>query len=86
MIATELLVAWAAIIVAAGWIIRQHIELNKQDELLEEAETALEAASEAVDLYQTVLRDVAIGHATLEATDDGRIIATHRSAGKVSLH
>ena len=86
VIATELLVAWVAIIVAAVWIIRQQIELNKRDEVLDSAEEALEEAHKTVDIYQRVLTDVAIGQATLEATEDGHIIATHRALGKVSLH
>ena len=86
MVATELLVAWAAILIAAVWIIKQQLELNAKNDVLESAEEALEQASEAVDIYQHVLRDVAMGQATLEVTNDGNIIATHRSLGKVSLH
>jgi hypothetical protein len=86
VVATELLVAWAAILIAAVWIIKQQLELNAKNDVLESAEEALEQASEAVDIYQHVLRDVAMGQATLEVTNDGNIIATHRSLGKVSLH
>lgn len=86
MIATELLVSWAALIVAALWVIRQELELRRRDEVLDSAEEALEAAHEAIDIHRQVLTDVAYGHATLEVTQDGHIIATHRSAGKVSLH
>lgn len=86
MIPTELLVAWAAIVVAAIWIIRQHIELRDRDAILAEVETALEAADKSLELYQTILRDVAIGHATLEVTNDGNIVATHCSFGKAQIH
>lgn len=86
MIPSELLVAWGAIVLAAVWIIWQQRKLSEQDEALENAEAALEAADQAIDIYQHVLRDVAIGHTTLEVKDNGVIIATHRSAGKVSLH
>lgn len=73
-------------IIAGGWIIYQQLRINEMEEVYDSAEEALEAAHRAVDIYQTVLRDVAIGHATLEVTDDGHIIATHRALGKVSLH
>ena len=86
MIPTELLVAWAAIVVAAAWIIRQHLELRDRDAILEDVETALEAADKSLELYQTILRDVAIGHATLEVTNDGHIVATHCSFGKAQIH
>lgn len=86
MIATELLVSWVAIVAAAAWVIYLWQELRDRDDTLKEAEAALEAADKTIDLYQTILRDVAIGHATLEVTNDGRIIATHCAAGKVSLH
>ncbi len=86
MIPTELFVSWVALVIAAAWIIHQWQELRERDDILEEVKAALEAADKSLDLYQTILRDVAIGHATLEVTNDGRIIATHCSAGKVSLH
>ncbi len=86
MIPTELFVSWVALVIAAAWIIHQWQELRERDDILEETEAALKAADKTLDLYQTILRDVAIGHATLEVTNDGRIIATHCSAGKVSLH
>jgi len=86
VIATELIVSWVAVIIAAAWVIRQQIELNKRDDILDEVEEALEQADKALDIYQQVLTDVAIGQATLEVTDDGHIIATHRSFGKISLH
>jgi ATP/maltotriose-dependent transcriptional regulator MalT len=100
VIATELLVARAAIVIAAVWIVYLQRKLSGQDEVLKSAEAALEAADEAIEsseaarkaaeaainIYQHVLRDVAIGHTTLEMTDDGRIVATHGSFGKVSLH
>jgi methylthioribose-1-phosphate isomerase len=86
VIPTELFVSWVALVIAAAWIIHQWQELRERDDILEEVKAALEAADKSLDLYQTILRDVAIGHATLEVTNDGRIIATHCSAGKVSLH
>lgn len=86
MIPIELFVSWVALVIATAWIIHQWQELRERDDILEQAETALEAADKTLELYQTILRDVAIGHATLEITDDGRITATHCSAGKVSLH
>lgn len=86
VIPTELFVSWVALVIAAAWIIHQWQELRERDDILEQTKTALEAADKTLELYQTILRDVAIGHATLEVTNDGRIIATHCSAGKVSLH
>lgn len=86
MIPFELVVAWGALVIAACWIIYQQLELRGCNEAMEQAEEALEAAHKAVDMYQVVLRDVAIGHTTLEVMEDGRIIATHRSAGQVSVH
>ena len=86
MIPTELFVSWVALVIAAAWIIHQWQELRERDDILEKTKAALKAADKTLDLYQTILRDVAIGHATLEVTNDGRIIATHCSAGKVSLH
>jgi hypothetical protein len=83
---TELLVAWTAIVIAAVWIVRQQLELNRRDEILDEVEEALETADKTVTLYQQILTDVAHNHATLEITDDGHIIATHNSFGKVSVH
>jgi hypothetical protein len=83
---TELLVAWTAIVIAAVWIVRQQLELNRRDEILDEVEEALETADKTVTLYQQILTDVAHNQATLEITDDGNIIATHRSFGKVSVH
>jgi methylthioribose-1-phosphate isomerase len=86
VIPTELFVSWVALVIAAAWIIHQWQELRERDDILKKVKAALEAADKSLDLYQTILRDVAIGHATLEVTNDGRIIATHCSAGKVSLH
>lgn len=86
MIPIELLVAWGALLIAGGWIIRQQLKLNEQNDTLESAEAALEEADKALDVYQHVLRDVAIGHTILEMTHDGYIIATHRTLGKASLH
>ena len=86
MLAPELIVSLCANVAAIGWIIWQQVEMRRRDKVLDDAETALEAADKAVDLYQHVLTDVAYGHTTLEVKDNGVIIATHRSAGKVSLH
>ena len=86
MIASELIVSLCANVVAFGWVIWQQVEMRRRDKVLDSAETALEAADKAVDLYQHALTDVAYGHATLEVKDNGIIVATHRSAGKVSLH
>lgn len=86
MIPLELVVAWGAIVIAACYIIYQQLELRNCDETMGQAEEALEAAHKAVDLYQVIIRDVAMGHTTLEVTDDGRIIATHCSAGQAQVH
>jgi PDZ domain-containing secreted protein len=53
---------------------------------LGEVERTLDAATKAVNLYQQILSDVAHNHATLEITDDGRIVATHFTDRKTSLH
>ena len=86
MIPLELVVAWGALVIAACWIIYQQLELRGCGEAMEQAEEALEEAHTAIDTYQVILRDVAIGHTTLEIMEDGRIIATHRSAEQVSVH
>ena len=86
MTAPELIASLCANVAAIGWIIWQQIEARRRDKVLDSAEKALEAADKAVDLYQHVLTDVAYGHTTLEVKDNGIIVATHRSAGKVSLH
>lgn len=86
MIANELLVAMAALVLAAVWVVRQQMVLNAMDETMDDAVDALEKADKAVTIYQQVLSDVAIGQATLEVTDDGHIIATHISFGKVQVH
>lgn len=86
MIANELLVAMAALVLAAIWVVRQQQRINSMDEAMDDAVDALEKADKAVDTYQQVLSDVAIGQATLEVTDDGHIIATHISFGKVQVH
>lgn len=86
MTAPELIASLCANVAAIGWIIWQQIEMHRRDKVLDDAEEALEAADKVVNLYQHVLTDVAYGHATLEVKDNGVIIATHRSAGKVSLH
>lgn len=86
MIPMELVVAWGAIVIAACYIIYQHVELRNSNEAMDQAEEALQAADKAVTIYQTILTDVAHGVTTLEVTDDGRIIATHKSAGQAQVH
>jgi hypothetical protein len=86
MIPTELLVAMAALVLAAVWIVRQELKLKHMDSICDDAVDALEKAHKTVDMYQQVLSDVAIGQATLEVTDDGYIIATHSAFGKVQIH
>ena len=86
MIATELLVAMAALVLAAVWVVRQQQKINSMDEAMDDAVDALEKADKTVTIYQQVLSDVAIGQATLEVTNDGHIIATHISFGKVQVH
>ena len=86
MIANELLVAMAALVLAAIWVVRQQMVLDRMDEAMDDAVDALEKADKTVTVYQQVLSDVAIGQATLEVTDDGHIIATHISFGKVQVH
>ena len=53
---------------------------------MDDAVNALEKADKTVTIYQQVLTDVALNQATLEVTDDGHIIATHISFGKVQVH
>jgi len=86
MIAGEFLVLAAALVVAAIYIVRLQTELGDCNEAMDDAEEALEAADKAVSVYQQVLTDVAHNQATLEVTEDGHIIATHRSFGKVQVH
>ena len=86
MIPFELVVAWGAIVIAACYIIYQHLELRGSNEAMDQAEEALEAADKAVSMYQTILADVAHGHTTLEVMEDGRIIATHYSAEQSQVH
>ena len=86
MIPIELLVAWSAIVLAAVWIVRQQLDINEHDEILDEAEEALEDAHKAVTFYQRMLVDVAIGHTTLEITHEGQLIATRGTAGEVQRH
>ena len=86
MIPTELLVSWAALVVAAVWIVRQQRELDRRDEVMDSVEEALKTAHETVDMYQHIIRDVAVGHTTLEINNEGIVVATHCSAGKVSVH
>ena len=86
MIANELLVAMAALVLAAVWIVRQELQLKHLDSVCDDAIDALEKADKTVDMYQQVLSDVAIGHATLEVTNDGHVVATHISFGKVQVH
>ena len=86
MIANELLVAMVALVVAAVWVVRQQLTINSMDEVMDDAVNALEKADKTVTIYQQVLTDVALNQATLEVTDDGHIIATHNSFGKVQVH
>jgi hypothetical protein len=86
MIAGEFLILAAALVAATIYIVRLQAELGDCNEAIEEAEEALEAADKAVELYQQVLMDVAHNQATLEVTDDGSIVATHRAFGKVQVH
>lgn len=86
MIPLELLVAWSAMVLAAVWIVRQQLDINEHDRILDEAEEALENAHNAVSFYQRMLVDVAIGHTTLEISHEGQLIATHSAAGEVQRH
>ncbi len=86
MIPTELLVAGAALVLAAVWIVRQQLVISGQNDAMEAAYEALQSADKTVDLLKQVLYDVAHNQATLEVTDDGRIIATHRSFGETQIH
>ena len=86
MIPNELLVAMAALVLAAVWIVRQELTIKHMDSICDDAVDALEKAHKTVDMYQQVLSDVAIGQATLEVTHDGYIIATHIAFGKIQIH
>jgi hypothetical protein len=86
MIAGEFLVLAAALVAATIYIVRLQAELGDCNEAMDEAEEALEAADKAVEVYQRVLMDVAHNHTTLEVTEDGTLIATHRSFGKIQIH
>lgn len=86
MIAPELLMAWAAMIVAALWIVRLELALRRKDEILDSVEEALEAADEAIDMYHRTLTNVAIGHTKLELTHDGQIIETAATDREVPRH
>ena len=84
---TELLVIAVVFIAIALYIMWwQDREIRRRDDTLGEVERTLDAATKAVNLYQQILSDVAHNQATLEVTDDGRIIATNCTIGKVSLH
>lgn len=86
MIPTELVVAWGAIVIAACYIIYQHIELAGNNDAMKEAEEALEAAHNTVDLYQRIIRDVAAGITVLEITHEGNITATRVADREVQVH
>lgn len=86
MIPTELIVSWAAIIVATVWIVRPQRRIDRMEEVYDNAEEALEAAHKAVDVYHRILTDVALNQATLEITHDGNIIATSVADRKASRH
>jgi len=86
VIGSELLVAGAALIIAAIWIIYLQLRLTSIEHTFDEAEGALEAADEAINTYHAILIDVALNEATLEITHDGRIIATHRSDREAQRH
>jgi LytS/YehU family sensor histidine kinase len=84
---TELLVIAVVFIAIALYIMWwQDREIKRRDDTLGEVERTLDAASKTVNLYQQILSDVAHNHATLEITDDGRIVATHFTDRKTSLH
>lgn len=80
------IISMTAMVASAIYIVYLHHQLDDAEVACEEAEKALEAADQAVTICQQVIVDVARGNATLEVLDNGQIIATHCSAGKVSLH
>lgn len=86
MIGSELLVAGAALIIAAIWIIYLQLRLIGIEATFEEAEGALEAADAAINTYHTILVDVALNQATLEITHDGKIVATHHADREIQRH
>lgn len=86
MISSELLVAGAALIIAAIWIIYLQFRLTSMEYTFDEAEDALEAADAAINTYHAMLVGVALNETTLEITHDGRIIATHHPDRAVQRH
>lgn len=83
---TSVVVAMAALVVAAGYIVYLHHQLRDAEESCDDAVEALENADRAVTLYQQVLTDVAYGNAILEVSPNGQIIATKLADREVSLH
>lgn len=86
MIGSELLVAGAALIIAAIWVVYLQLRLISIESTFDEAEDALEAADAAINTYHAILVDVALNQATLEITHDGRIIATHHADRAIQRH
>ncbi len=82
----SIIIAMAALIVAAGYIVYIHHQLEDAEEACGEAEEALEAADHAVTMYQQVLTDVAYGHATLEVSSNGQIVATKLADRETQIH
>lgn len=82
----SIIIAMAALIVAAGYIVYIHHQLEDAEEACGEAEEALENADRAVTIYQQVLTDVAYGHATLEVSSNGQIVATKLANRETQIH
>lgn len=86
MISSELLVAGAALIIAAIWVVYLQLRLLSIKSTFDEAEDALEAADAAINTYHALLVDIALNQATLEITHDGKIVATHHADRAVQRH
>lgn len=82
----SVVIAMVALIVAAGYIIYIHHQLDEAEEACGEAEEALENADRAVTIYQQVLTDVAYGNAILEVSPNGQIVATKLADREAPLH
>lgn len=82
----SIIIAMAALIVAAGYIVYIHHQLEDAEEACGEAEEALENADRAVTIYQQVLTDVAYGNAILEVSPNGQIVATKLADREAPLH